>query len=92
MQKYRADRAEKQADGSIAWFAEWLGGPSLSKVANCRLDNLVGDMRRTVYITGEADTYFSIPAVCKLGGCRLRGYVTGDDAGNYVFRHCYTTA
>jgi hypothetical protein len=50
---------------------------------------LAGDMRRTVYITGEADTFFSIPAVCKLGGCRMRGYVTGDDTGNYVFRHCY---
>jgi hypothetical protein len=88
MQKYRADRAEPQADGSTPWFAEWMGGPSLSTI----LDNLVGDMRRTVYITGEADTYFSIPAVCKLAGCRMRGYVTGDSAGNYVFRHCYTTA
>jgi hypothetical protein len=89
MQKYRADRAETQADGSTVWFAEWMGGPSLSKIDNCRLDNLVGDMRRAVYIANEADTFFSIPAVCKLGGCRLRGYVTDDDAGNYVFRHCY---
>jgi hypothetical protein len=50
---------------------------------------MAGDMRRTVYVTGEPDTYFSIPAVCSVAGCRVRGYLTGDDNGNYVFRHCY---
>jgi hypothetical protein len=89
MQKYRADVSEKQIDGAVVWSAQWMGGPSLAKIDNCRLDGLVGGMRRTVYITGEADTYFSIPAVCKLAGCRVRGYVTGDGEGNSVFRHCY---
>lgn len=89
MQKYRADQSEKQPDGAIVWRANWMGGPSLAKIDNCRLENLSGDMRRTVYITGDADTYFSIPAVCSLGGKRVRGYVTSDDSGNLVFRHTY---
>lgn len=88
MQKYRADKSEKQADGAIVWRAEWMGGPTLSKIVNCRLDNLQGDMRRTVYITGDADTYYSIPAVCKIGGKRVVGYVTSDD-GCLVFRQQY---
>lgn len=89
MQRYRADVAEKQADGSVAWFAKWLGGPSLAKIDNCRLANLAGDMRRTVYITGEPDTWFSQPAVCSIAGACVKGYVTGDDNGSLVFRHVY---
>jgi hypothetical protein len=91
MQKYRADRSETQSDGSVQWFAEWMGGPTLSKIENCRLENLAGELRRTVYITGEADTYFSIPAVCRIQGCRVKGYVTGSDDsdGTMVFRHVY---
>ena len=89
MQKYRADASETQADNAIVWRANWIGGPSLAKIENCRLENLAGDMRRTVYITGEADTYFSIPAICKLAGARVKGYVTGDDNGNLVFRQVY---
>jgi hypothetical protein len=89
MQKYRADKSEQMPDGSTAWFAVWIGGPSLAKIQNCRLENLAGDMRRTVYITGDADTFFSIPAICSLAGCRVRGYVTTDDSGNYVFRQTY---
>lgn len=89
MKKYRFDVSETQADGAIVWSSQWLGGPTLAGIENCRLVNMEGDMRRTVYVTGEADTYFSIPAVCKLAGKRIRGYVTGDDDGNLVFRHCY---
>lgn len=88
MQKYRADVSEPQSDGAVIWSAKWMGGPSLAKIENCRLANLQGDMRRTVYITGEADTWFSIPAACKIQGCRVRGYVTSED-GILVFRHCY---
>ena len=46
-------------------------------------------MRRTVTITGEADTYFSVPAQCSIAGVTVRGYVTADDDGNTVFRQCY---
>jgi hypothetical protein len=89
MQKYRSDTSSDQSDGATLWFAEWMGGPTLSKISNCRLENLQGDMRRTVYITGEPNTWFSIPAVCKIRGCRVKGYVTCDDDGNNVFRHVY---
>jgi hypothetical protein len=89
VQKYRADVWEKQNDGAIVWSTKWLGGPTLAKIENCRWESLIGDVRRTVYITGEADTYFSIPAVCSYAGKRIRGYVTGDGEGNSVFRHCY---
>ena len=87
MQKYRSDTSQPQDDGAILWFAEWIGGPSLAKIDNCRL-NLAGDMRRTVYITGEPDSFFSQPAVCKIQGCRVKGYVTSDDDG-LMFRHGY---
>lgn len=89
MQRYRADTRKEQTDKAILWFAEWMGGPSLSRVNNCRLVNLAGDMRRTVYITGESDTWFSVPAVTRIGGRYVRGYVTHDDDGNAVFHHCY---
>lgn len=89
LQRYRADKSERQADGAVVWFAEWVGGPSLAKIENCRLADLQGDMRRTVYVVSEADTYFSIPAVCKIAGCRVVGYLAMDDTMNLVFRHCY---
>ena len=88
--QYRSATSRKQSDGATLWFAEWLGGPSLAKIANCRLANLAGDMRRTVVITGEPDTYFSQPAECSIGAVRhVRGYVTTDDAGLMVFRQTY---
>lgn len=88
MQKYRADTSETKSDGSKVWYAQWIGGPSLAKIENCRLNNLVGEPRRTVYITGEADTWFSVPAVTRYMGKRIKGYVTSDK-GVLVFRHVY---
>ena len=87
MQKYRADRAEPNQDGSISWFAIWQGGPSLAKVENCRLD-LEGDMRRTVYVTGEPGSFFSTPAVCRISGCKIVGFLTSDGDG-LIFRAGY---
>lgn len=89
MQKYRADTSETQTDGAIAWLTQWMGGSSLSKIVNCRLENLVGDMRRTVYATGEPDTWFSVPAATRIMGCRVNGYITADNDGNLVFRQTY---
>ena len=89
MQKYRADSWCLQPDGAKVWCAQWMGGRPLSRIDSCRLVTLSGDMRRTVYVTGEADTWFSIPACCNVMGARVTGYVTGDDDGNLVFRHCY---
>jgi hypothetical protein len=88
MQKYRADESRVQPDGATLWYAKWMGGPSLAKIENCRLANLAGDMRATVYVTGEPDTWFSQPAVCSYKGCAMRGYLTNDE-DNIVFHHCY---
>jgi hypothetical protein len=88
MSKYRCDTSETQADGAVLWYSQWLGGPTLAKITNCRVD-LVGDMRRTVEITSEPDTFFSIPARTKIGGKHVNGYVSCDDDNNLVFRARY---
>jgi hypothetical protein len=86
IQKYRADYAEApQANGAIPYFTRWMGGPSLAKIAQCPCANWDRLAARTVYITGEPDTYFSIPAACSFKGRRVKGYVTTDDDGCYVF-------
>lgn len=89
MPTYRSDTSRTQPDGAILWFAEWLGGPTLAKIVNCQLVNMENMAPRTVTITGEPDTYFSQPAECRIAGCHVRGYVTGDDNGNLVFRQTY---
>ncbi len=86
--KYRSDVSEVQDDGAIIWRTNWIGGPSLAKIENCRLVNLAGDMRATVYIQGEPDTYFSIPAKFSLFGKTLSAYITSED-GQLVCHHCY---
>lgn len=85
MQKYHADRSFKQIDGATVWYSKWWR--MVARVDNCRLEDIEGDMRRTVYGTGEPNTYFSIPAVCRIAGVRVRGYLAADDDGNMVFRH-----
>jgi hypothetical protein len=85
MLKYRADRSEQNSDGSVCWYSEpWH---MLSKIENCRT-NMSGDPRVTAFVQGEADTFFSVPAVCSYRGCRVTGYITSDDDG-LMFRHCY---
>lgn len=85
--RYRDDISEIKADGSIAYYAKWIGGPTLSKIENCRTE-INGDWRATVFITGEPDTFFSIPAVMIVKGVRIKGYVTTDNDG-MIFHHCY---
>lgn len=53
----------------------------LSKIANCPVicDR---EVRVTVYATGHADTYFSIPACCKVRGKYIGGYITGTETGH----------
>ena len=80
MQRFRADKATKQADGAIVWHAHWMGGPTLAKIERCRIDGT--DLRRTVYTTGEPDIFYSVPAVMRgKGGARVVGYLTGHDDG-----------
>lgn len=86
LQKYRADQAgDKQKNGGTPFYTKWMGGPTLALIRDCKIAN--ADISpRTVYIRGEADTWFSIPAACKYKGKSIIGYVTTDDAGEYVFR------
>lgn len=89
MQKYRADRqGETCANGAIPWHADWIGGPSLALVKQCPVNWQTDGATVTAYVTGEADTWFSIPAVCRYLGRRVKGYITTDDFG-YVFHQVY---
>lgn len=87
LQKFRADiMGEQDANGAIPCYAQWMGGPSLSLIRNCPCKVQGKDLNpRTVYITGEADTVFSIPAVCQVQGKRIVGWV-GQEDGKYYFR------
>ena len=83
MQKYRADvMGETSPNGAVPFYSNWIGGPSLALIRNC--PNNAGISRRTVYVTGEPDTFFSIPAVCCHKRKRLLGFLTCED-GNWFF-------
>lgn len=87
LQKYRSDSNEPQNDGAVLHYADWIGGPTLSKITNCRIDNFPDKLRGTVYITGEADSFFSIPAAMSYKGKTVRGFVTSED-GMIYFHAC----
>lgn len=79
MQKFRADkRGEPRENGAVEWFAVWMGGPTLSKVDHCPCED---GKTRTVYITGQPCTWFSVPAATRVRGQYVSGFVTYDDAG-----------
>ena len=87
MQKYRADRVyEKTTNGAVAWCADWMGGPTVSLVRNCPVSWHAPGATVTAYVTGEPDTWFSIPAVCSYRGARVRGFLTRTkDDGGWMF-------
>lgn len=83
IQKYRNDRqGEKSANGYIPCYSDWNYGPSLAMIKNCPMDN--GLSPRTVYIQGEADTFFSIPAAINVKGKTVKGWISCDDEG-FIF-------
>jgi hypothetical protein len=85
LQKYRADIAgEKQINGGTPFYSKWIGGTPLALVRACKIENR--DIpARTVYVRGEADTAFSIPAACVYKRKTITGYLTSTE-GEYVFR------
>ena len=87
--KYRSDRPTLQPDGATIWQTEWFGGLTLTKVSKCRLANIRGEPRVTVFVTSEPDTHFSIPTKFHYLGKVLNGYLTSDNDGNLVCHHCY---
>jgi hypothetical protein len=81
LQKYRADITDPpEKNGSVGWSARWVGGPTLALVRNCPIDS-EGTPPRTVYVTGEPDTFFSLPAACKIRGKTVRGWIGREDDG-----------
>jgi len=89
LQKFRADvMGQTQSDGSVPWFCNWMGGFTLALIRKCPTP--FG--KRVVYIQGEPDTFFSVPAACEIrvAGKRkkLNGYITTNEHGEYVF-HTY---
>lgn len=82
--RFRRDTSVEQGDGSVLWYAQWVGGPSLAAVQRCRVHGT--EKRYTVEITGYPDTWFSQPAVTRIKGRRITGYVTSDDEGYLYFR------
>lgn len=84
MQVYYADRTRPaDINGSTVHCSKYVqAGSNVAKVSNCPCDD---GKRRTVYVTGGADTYFSIPAACLVAGKRRVGYLTGTEGG-FQFR------
>jgi hypothetical protein len=79
MQKFRADKARPVCpNGATEWVSEWMGGPTLAKVENCPCED---GKARTVYITGEPCTWFSIPACTRVRGQYVSGFVTSGEDG-----------
>jgi len=84
LQKYRFDQVDgPEPNGSIALRTVWMGGPSLAGVRNCPSDDYEGV--RTVYITGEPDTYYSTPAAVSIKGKTVRGWVGYDPRTGFYF-------
>lgn len=84
LQRYRADEAhEPFPNGAVPWYARWMGGPSLALIRSC--PTMFGP--RTVYVTGEPDTFFSIPAACKVQGKTVRGFLFMEDGSMWF--HAY---
>lgn len=84
MKRYRFDRTgEAEPNGSVPVFSDWHGGPTLAGVHNCPCPD---GKRRTVYVLGEADTYFTVPAAISIRDRRIKGFLTHDDTPDgYVF-------
>lgn len=86
LQKYRADIIGIcQKNGGIPYYVKWAGGISLALIRKCKIENF-NIPSRTVYVRGEPDTLFSIPAACIYQRKTITGYITTDDVGEYVFR------
>jgi len=74
--KYRSDSKTVNAAGQTEHSASWMGGPTLSKVEGAKCPD---GKPRTAFVTGEADTMFSLPATVNDKSRKLKGFLTHDD-------------
>lgn len=85
MQKFIARDRREFPNGAVGWAPggafDCLG--PWAKVENCPIYQ--SDLRRTVYATNYADSFFSIPAATKVFGRRVVGYITLED-NSPIFR------
>jgi hypothetical protein len=73
LQKYRFDKVgQPDANGAIPLHTVWMGGEPIAGVRNCP-SGVYG--KRTVYVTAEADTWFSIPAAIRVKQQRIKGWL-----------------
>jgi hypothetical protein len=77
-QRFAAREKFEFGNGAVGWRP---GGPfdclgPYAKVQNCPVHG--SDKRVTAYATNYADTFFSVPAVTRIGGKRVRGYFCVD--------------
>ena len=76
LQKFRIDGEDVPEDnGSIRRYTDWLSHRTMAAIANCPID-IAGEPRRMVYLTDKVNTRFTAPAVCKLFGITVKGYIT----------------
>lgn len=85
MQKFVAREPFDFPNGAKGWRP---GGPfdpigPYAKVENCPIYGT--DLRRTCYAINYADTFFSIPACCRVKGKYIGGFFSHDSDGNITF-------
>jgi hypothetical protein len=85
--KFRVDTEETNEHGQTLGYTRWMGGPTLARVKGAACGDGVP---RTAYVTGEPDTFFSIPARVNVGKRSVRGWLGCDD-GRWTF-HADITA
>lgn len=76
--KYSADpQYREHPNGSRVHYTP---GPfaSVAKVANCPCED---GRRRVVYASAEPDTFFSIPALTRVRGKTVAGFLSSDENG-----------
>jgi hypothetical protein len=80
LQKFRFDKSGMpEPNGSIPMYADHFGGSTLAGVQKCPIESF--DVVRTVYAIGEPDTFFSVPAKCKVNGMIVTGFISHDEDG-----------
>jgi hypothetical protein len=79
--KFRVDTEEVNQHGQTVGYTRWMGGPTLARIIGAVCDD---NQRRTAYITGEPDTFFSVPARVYVGKRSVSGWLGVED-GLYRF-------
>jgi hypothetical protein len=74
--KYRIDVEEQNEHGQLIGSAKWMGGPTVARIKGAVCDD---GQRRTAYVTGEPDTWFSVPARVNVGQRSVKGWLGCDD-------------